>query len=68
MEHATIAIDLAKTIFEVGISDRPGHVSEQHRRSRKQLPTFLAHQPHDRSNGSVQLVALLGTAVSTFWT
>ena len=45
MEHATIAIDLAKTIFEVGISDRPGHVSEQHHLSRKQLPTFLAHQP-----------------------
>ena len=45
MESATIAIDLAKTIFEIGISDRPGHVSEQHRLSRKQLPTFLAHQP-----------------------
>jgi transposase len=45
MQHATIAIDLAKTIFEVGISDRPGHVSEQHRLSRKELPAFLAHQP-----------------------
>ena len=45
MEHATIAIDLAKTIFEIGISDRPGHVSEQYRLSRKQLPDFLANQP-----------------------
>lgn len=45
MQHTTIAIDLAKSVFEVGISDRPGHVSEQHRLSRNQLPLFLANRP-----------------------
>jgi transposase len=45
MQQTTIAIDLAKSIFEVGISDRPGHVCEQHRLSRNQLQLFLANQP-----------------------
>ena len=45
MHQTTIAIDLAKSVFEVGISDRPGHVCEQHRLSRIQLPRFLAKQP-----------------------
>ena len=45
MHQMTIAIDLAKSVFEVGISDRPGHVCEQHRLSRNQLSLFLANRP-----------------------
>jgi transposase len=45
VQHTTIAIDLAKSVFEVGISDRPGHVCEQHRLSRNQLPVFFANRP-----------------------
>jgi transposase len=45
MKNTTIAIDLAKSVFEVGISDRPGHVSKNYRFSRTELSTFLATQP-----------------------
>src|SRR5688572_20523411 len=45
MKNTTIAIDLAKSVFEVGISDRPGHVSRNHRLSRSELSAFLAMQP-----------------------
>jgi transposase len=44
MHSTTIAIDLAKSIFEVGVSDRPGHICAQHRLSRKQLSVFVANQ------------------------
>ena len=45
MKNTTIAIDLAKSVFEIGISDRPGHVARSHRLSRSELPAFLAAQP-----------------------
>ena len=45
MGNTTIAIDLAKSDFEVGISDRPGHIAGSHRLSRTELPAFLAGQP-----------------------
>ena len=45
MKNTTIAIDLAKSVFEVGISDRPGHVARSHRLSRAELSPFLAGQP-----------------------
>ena len=45
MKNTTIAIDLAKSVFEIGISDRPGHVAGNHRLSRSELPAFLAAQP-----------------------
>ena len=45
MKNTTIAIDLAKSVFEVGISDRPGHVSKNHRLSRAEVSAFLATQP-----------------------
>ena len=37
MKNTTIAIDLAKSVFEVGISDLPGHVAKSHRLSRAEL-------------------------------
>jgi hypothetical protein len=42
-QNTTIAVDLAKSVFEIGISDRPGHVA-QHRLSRNQLAEFFASQ------------------------
>lgn len=45
MKNTTIAIDLAKSVFEVGISHRPGHLGQTHRLSREQIATFMANQP-----------------------
>ena len=45
MKNTTIAIDLAKSVFEVGVSDRPGHVAESHRLSRSEIAPFMANQP-----------------------
>ena len=45
MKNTTIAIDLAKSVFEVGISHRPGHVAQTHRLSREQIRAFMANQP-----------------------
>ena len=45
MKNTTIAIDLAKSVFEIGISDRPGHVAKNHRLSRNEVAAFVAAQP-----------------------
>jgi transposase len=45
VKNTTIAIDLAKSVFEVGISHYPGHVAETHRLSREQVGVFMAKQP-----------------------
>ena len=45
MKNTTIAIDLAKSVFEIGISDRPGHVARSHRLSRSEFGPFMANQP-----------------------
>lgn len=45
MKNTTIAIDLAKSVFEVGVSDRPGHVAASHRLSRAEITGFIAKQP-----------------------
>jgi transposase len=42
MKHKTIAVDVAKTVFEVGVSERPGRVKQGHRLTRKQLMHFMA--------------------------
>ncbi len=42
MQSTTIAVDLAKSVFEVAVSDRPGRVAERHRLSRGQFSRFLA--------------------------
>ena len=44
MKDTTIAVDLAKSVFEVAVSQRPGKVAERHRLSRGQLSRFLADQ------------------------
>jgi len=44
MQDTTIAIDVAKSVFEVAVSPRPGHVAERHRLSRGRFARFLAQQ------------------------
>jgi len=44
MQDTTIAVDLAKSVFEVAISQRPGIVSKRSRLSRAQFARFLATQ------------------------
>jgi transposase len=45
MEHTTIAVDLAKSVFQVAVSHRPGRVDEERRLSRDRLLAFFATQP-----------------------
>ncbi len=45
MNHTTIAVDLAKNVFEIGVSHEAGKVSEQLRVSRSQLVSFFAKRP-----------------------
>ena len=45
MQHTTIAVDVAKSVFEIAISHRPGKVSSRHRLTRQRFARFLAEQP-----------------------
>jgi transposase len=40
-----IGVDVAKAVFEVAVSDRPGHVTRRERLSRAQFLAFIAQQP-----------------------
>ena len=42
MDATTVAVDLAKTEFEVAIADREWHIIARHRFNRKQFARFLA--------------------------
>lgn len=42
MKSTTIAIDLAKTVFQIAVSNEPGRVSENHRLSRAKFLDFCA--------------------------
>lgn len=44
MKNTTIAIDVAKNVFEIAVSVRPGKVSETHRLSRAKLLAFFAQR------------------------
>ncbi len=44
MKDRTIAVDLAKNVFEIGISEQPGHVDESVRLSRAKLLEFFVDQ------------------------
>ena len=44
MKNTTIAIDLAKSVFEIGISHHSGHVAKTYRLSREQMAEFMAKQ------------------------
>lgn len=42
MQHPTIAVDVAKSVFEVAISHRPGKVAARHRLTRKRFAHMRA--------------------------
>jgi hypothetical protein len=44
MKSATIAVDLAKSVFQVAVSHRPGKVAESHRLTRSQFERFFAER------------------------
>ena len=44
MKDTTIAVDLAKSVFEVAVSQRAGKVVERHRLSRAQFSRFIAER------------------------
>lgn len=48
MQDTTIAVDLAKNVFEVAISHRAGKVAKRHRLSRARFARFLATQAPSR--------------------
>jgi transposase len=43
-QGTTIAVDLAKSVFEVAVSERPGRVSRRHRLTRQSFARFLAEE------------------------
>jgi transposase len=45
MNNTTIAVDVAKAVFEVAVSAEPGHVRERHRLSREGFARLLGAQP-----------------------
>lgn len=46
MENDTlVAVDIAKEVFEVGLSDRPGHVTRRRRLARYEFLEFFAQLP-----------------------
>jgi transposase len=45
MNSTTIAVDVAKAVFEVAVSEHPGQVRERHRLSRERFRRYLGEQP-----------------------
>ena len=65
MKHTTIAVDVAKNVFEIAVSRCPGGVSETHRLSRSRFLRFFAQQiagPH--RDGSLRHGPFLGSPAS----
>ena len=44
MKNTTIAVDLAKNVFEIAVSEQPGRVTERKRVSRRQFASFFAQR------------------------
>jgi transposase len=60
MKPTTIAVDLAKSVFQIAVSHQPGKVAESHRLTRtKFLPFFAEHKP--------ALVLLEACGMAHFW-
>ncbi len=60
MESTTIAVDLAKSVFQIAVSRHPGKVAETHRLSRVQFLAFFAErQP--------SLVVLEACGTAHYW-
>ena len=61
MQHTTIAVDLAKSVFQVAISHHPGRVDEEHRLSRARFLSFFADRPTATSCAARSLGVVLPT-------
>ena len=44
MEHTTIGVDLAESVFQVAVSHLPGRVDDERRLTRERFLTFFAQQ------------------------
>jgi transposase len=44
-KNTTIAVDLAKSVFEIAVSEHPGRIGQRRRLGRSQLLAFFAQQP-----------------------
>jgi transposase len=60
MERTTVAVDLAKTVFQVAVSRRPGKTAETRRLRRSQLPVFFAQFPSS-------VIVMEACSTSNFW-
>lgn len=60
MSSVIIAVDLAKQVFEVAVSEAPGRISERRRLSRPQFEKFWSQRPPCR-------VVFEACATSHFW-
>jgi transposase len=60
MDSTTIAVDVAKSVFEIAVSEKLGHVARRHRLSRGQFERFLA-----REEAATVVMEACGTA--HFW-
>jgi len=45
MQTTQVAVDLAKSVFQVAVSHAPGRVDKQHRLSRQRFRNFFLHHP-----------------------
>ena len=45
MEHTTIAVDLAKSVFQVAVSHKAGRVDSERRLSRDRFLEYMVQQP-----------------------
>jgi transposase len=45
LSATVMAVDVAKSVFEVAVSTRPGRVTERHRLTRPQFARFVATRP-----------------------
>lgn len=48
MSSVTIAVDLAKNVFEIAVSPRPGQITERHRLTRARFERFWIDRPPAR--------------------
>lgn len=60
MERTTVAVDLAKSVFQVAVSRRPGKADKTHRLRRSQFAAFFAQFPRS-------LVLMEACGSSSFW-
>ena len=66
MKDTTIAVDLAKNVFEIAISREAGKVFKQLRVSRPKLVSFFCETERcHRASRSLRLGSLLGKDVAT---